>query len=98
MEGLRNVSRHASASTALVRYVQTDTQLVLDIIDDGVGFDPATAAARAAAGHIGLASMRDDVAMAGGTLSIGGRDDGACGTQLTARIPTLTVVVVEPAL
>jgi len=98
MEALRNISRHASASAVLVRYVQTDAQLVLDVIDDGVGFDPAVAAARAAAGHIGLASMRDDVALAGGTLTIGCRDDGARGTQLTCRIPTLTVVVVEPAL
>jgi signal transduction histidine kinase len=39
-EALTNVARHARASSARVELVETADAVVLEIHDDGVGFDP----------------------------------------------------------
>lgn len=40
-EGLANVARHARASGAVVSLTVTDGSLTIEIVDDGVGIDPA---------------------------------------------------------
>jgi two-component system, NarL family, sensor histidine kinase UhpB len=54
-------------------------------VDDGVGFSPETAAARAEEGHLGLRGLTDLVADAGGLMTV---DSGpGKGTRLHLQMP-----------
>ncbi len=66
-EALSNVRRHASATSTKVVLAQDDGELTVRVIDDGIGFDPATAPGP---GHIGLLEMRERVETIGGRISI----------------------------
>jgi signal transduction histidine kinase len=80
-EALTNVAKHARASRVRVAVGESDGELVIEVHDDGVGFD-----ADAGSDGFGLAGMRERVSLAGGTLSI---DSGEQGTRVTACLPTL---------
>jgi PAS domain S-box-containing protein len=82
-EGLYNAARHAQASRVTVNLKMSDEGLLLEVEDDGVGFD----AQREYPGHMGLHSMRERVAQLGGALVI----DSAPGqgTRLQASIPLI---------
>jgi signal transduction histidine kinase len=55
-EALNNISKHASASNvSLTLRHQPDCDIILEISDDGRGFDPAVVAP----GHLGLGIMRE---------------------------------------
>ena len=62
-EALTNIVKHARASTARVAVGVRDGELILEIQDNGTGFDPG----RQVAGF-GLAGMRERVYLAGGTF------------------------------
>jgi signal transduction histidine kinase len=67
-EACGNACKHARASRLSVR-LQTDAEGIrLEVEDDGVGFDPATV--RGSARGMGLASMRERVAMTGGEVTL----------------------------
>ena len=57
-EALANVVKHAGAGTASVRVVARPEHVLLEIRDDGRGFDPASGHP----GHLGLESMRSRAA------------------------------------
>jgi signal transduction histidine kinase len=68
-EALNNVERHARATEVVVTLKYADDApgtLLLEVADDGVGFDPG----RAAPGHYGLRGMREQAALIGADLSI----------------------------
>lgn len=82
-ESLRNVERHADARSAHVELRPLGEDVLLEITDDGRGFDLAEAERRRPG--MGLFSMRERVALVGGTLEIDtapGR-----GTRVVARAP-----------
>ena len=64
-DALGNIARHARARHASVRLFAEDGAVVLQIIDDGVGFDLETSAT----GH-GLHNMRERAFAVGGTLQV----------------------------
>jgi NarL family two-component system sensor histidine kinase YdfH len=66
-EGLTNIARHARASQVWVRVVQEHTRILVEVRDDGVGFDPA---AVPAAGHYGLPGLRERARLLGGRLEV----------------------------
>ena len=66
-ESLRNIARHASASRVEMRLRYVDGGCQLTVRDDGVGFDPEQHRDRRS---LGLASMRQRVALLGGKLKI----------------------------
>ncbi|MHB8234457.1 MAG: GAF domain-containing sensor histidine kinase [Solirubrobacteraceae bacterium] len=78
-EALTNVAKHAHAEHVRVAVNALDGELRLEVQDDGVGFDPASAD-----GGFGLAGMQERAALAGGTLSL---DSGQQGTLLSACLP-----------
>lgn len=53
-EAIHNIVKHASAQTASVRIGRPDGPLVLEVTDDGDGFEPD----RVPRGHLGLVGMR----------------------------------------
>lgn len=68
---LANTVQHAGASRAEVTVSYMDVQLALDVVDDGVGFDPSAAPARGARdGGFGLAAMRARSRDLGGRMSV----------------------------
>jgi signal transduction histidine kinase len=80
LEALQNVAKHAHASRAEVRLLQSDAALVFEVDDDGVGFDPASA------GYgTGLQGIADRLAALDGRIEIRSRPGG--GTVLTGTIP-----------
>ncbi|TYB49146.1 GAF domain-containing sensor histidine kinase [Actinomadura chibensis] len=79
-EALYNALRHAKARTVEVRLGTADGQAVLEVADDGTGFDPADTAEPQ--NGLGLASMRDRAYSIGGDLTI----DAAPGRGTTVRL------------
>jgi signal transduction histidine kinase len=65
-EALANIQRHAEASAAHVRIDAQRGQIVLEVSDNGRGFDPADGNP----GHFGLESMRSRAAEIGGRITI----------------------------
>lgn len=68
-ECLRNVAAHAAPCTATVRLWREDGFAVLDVLDDGPGFDPNLLRAPAE-GHFGLRVLADLATDAGATLQV----------------------------
>lgn len=70
-EALRNVERHASASTVEVELTCADGLVALRVRDDGTGMDAGLDLdALPAAGHFGLVGMRERAERAGGRLEV----------------------------
>jgi signal transduction histidine kinase len=78
-EALHNALRHAAASGIRMTLSKTARLVVLEVADDGRGFVPQTAAI-----GLGLASMRERAAAAGGRLTI---KSGAKGTVVRMAVP-----------
>jgi signal transduction histidine kinase len=85
-EALTNVVRHARANTAVIRLTIEDNQSVLEIEDDGVGFEPEQAFG-ATGDHRpwGLLGMQERAALVGGSVEITSR--AWQGTLVRAVIP-----------
>jgi signal transduction histidine kinase len=84
-EALANVQKHAQARRVHVRLRFLPDAVRLDISDDGVGFDPAGAAADGARSGLGVAGMRERASIVGGGVEVSSRPGG--GTRVSARIP-----------
>ena len=84
-EALSNVDKHAGAASAALRITFEQSGVRLSVSDDGQGFTPEQAEARAQAGHLGLLGLRERVALAGGQLTV----DSAPGqgTTLVFELP-----------
>lgn len=81
-ECLRNVASHAAPCHAIVRLVRHGTRVVLDIVDDGPGFDPATLD-EPPEGHLGSRVLRDLAAEAGAGLQVATAPGAGVHWQLT---------------
>ena len=82
-EALRNVVRHADAHGVEIRLRREPAAAVLEVADDGRGFDVERAEERRPG--MGLFSMRERVALVNGTLAVtSGRGRG---TRVVATVP-----------
>lgn len=81
-EALHNAVKHAQAGQLDLRLCRSGESIVLEISDDGVGFDPTVAFP----GHLGLRSMVERAARLGGTLEIHSAPGN--GTRVRARFPS----------
>jgi PAS domain S-box-containing protein len=82
-EALTNVVKHSGATAIRVRVACAPNRLKTTIADNGRGFEAAAVSAHSEA-HLGLQSMRERVAILGGTLRI---RSGAQGTTIAVRVP-----------
>ncbi|WP_434481000.1 histidine kinase [Gemmatimonas sp.] len=77
-ESLSNVVRHAAATQVDVTVLVTEDQLVLSVVDNGVGFPTVRGGRLKDTDHrMGLTGMRERLLAAGGKLHIGNREPGA---------------------
>lgn len=85
-EALTNIIRHAHAAHISVRLRHTPADLELTIQDDGIGFDIALAAERAAQNNsMGLLGMQERVILIGGSIDITSAPQH--GTRIHAIVP-----------
>jgi signal transduction histidine kinase len=80
-EALANVVKHAEATAAQVRVEAQPGQVLVEVRDNGRGFDPAAGHP----GHFGLDSMRSRAAEIGGRLTIASTP--GYGTVVRVRVP-----------
>ena len=80
-EALHNIVKHARASSVKIKMGCGSGRVILDISDDGVGFD----AKGEFPGHLGLRSMRERATQLGGALKV--QSALSKGTRICTRIP-----------
>jgi PAS domain S-box-containing protein len=85
-EALTNVRKHAGTDQAQLRLTRTDAQLILEVQDQGRGFDPTLIRRGDGTGvRLGLLGMRERIAQIGGTVTITStRHQGTC---VRAEVP-----------
>ncbi|HVW64973.1 MAG TPA: HAMP domain-containing protein [Nitrosospira sp.] len=81
-ESLTNITRHAEASRVEIVLLQNLGELLVEVRDDGRGFDPACAAM---AKSFGLLGMRERASLLGGSIDI--TSEPRQGTVVSLRIP-----------
>ena len=79
-EALANVRRHSAARNVEVRLRTDDEAILIEVADDGGGFDLESARA-----GIGLSTMRERVEGLGGEIAV--KSSPGEGTKVTVRIP-----------
>ena len=76
-ESLTNIVKHAAAGHVSITLVRKAASAVVVVEDDGSGFDPD--------GTLGIAGMRERVALVGGKLTL--ETSPGAGTTLVAEVP-----------
>jgi PAS domain S-box-containing protein len=84
-ESLTNVRKHAGATRVTVHVESDQSQLRIEIEDDGQGFETGDVRDHLRAGRVGLANMRERVELASGTFAV--RSTPGRGTAVMATIP-----------
>jgi len=84
-EALQNIRKHAAASHVVVSTRLEDTDWVLEVTDDGRGFDLGAVAARGRR-NFGLQFMRERAELIGARIDVRSRPDD--GTVVRLAIPT----------
>ncbi|MFN0284608.1 MAG: sensor histidine kinase [Kineosporiaceae bacterium] len=82
-EALANVRRHAGAGRVVVRLAPAGDAVRLEVVDDGIGFEPGRTEG------FGLAGMRGRVGDVGGDVTVTSAPGG--GTRVVVRVPTRPV-------
>ena len=87
-EGLANVHKHARAAQVTLTLTYMDDEIILDLQDDGAGFDPQVAPqqARLERRGYGLLSLQERAAQLGGSLTV--ESAPGEGTTLVMALPT----------
>ena len=81
-ETLTNVARHAAATRVVVKLKITGNELILEVVDNGRGFETG---AIATVKSMGLLGMRERALLLGGGFEI--RSGPGQGTVVTVRVP-----------
>jgi signal transduction histidine kinase len=81
-EALHNALRHAAADGVAVRLGDREGRLVLEVQDDGIGFQPGDDEVRSK--HLGLTSMEERARRLGGRLEI--RSQSGVGTTVMLEV------------
>jgi signal transduction histidine kinase len=84
-EALRNAQKHAGAMHLTIRLREEAETAILEVIDDGKGFDLAVLERRREEGHFGLRALEDLVSDAGGQLQV--HSEPGQGTTVRVEVP-----------
>ncbi|MGD9696709.1 MAG: histidine kinase [Thermoleophilia bacterium] len=92
-EAVANIARHAEPSRVSIRARREGGRVVLDVADDGRGFDLARPRPGVAEGHLGLEAAKERAALAGGEVTITSAEGD--GTLLRLDLPGAGAAPVE---
>ena len=81
-EATRNAQKHAKAKSVTIELRPRDRGTLMRITDNGLGFRPEAVEEERRPGHVGMLSMRERVALVGGTFRI----DSAPGEGCTVEV------------
>ncbi|HEX9015761.1 MAG TPA: cache domain-containing protein [Chloroflexota bacterium] len=85
-EAISNIARHAKAENVLITLEFTASMIVIEVEDDGEGFDLAAVSKTSEKGRgLGLMGMRERVSLFSGTLAV--ETAPGAGTQLRIVVP-----------
>lgn len=79
-EAMHNTIKHAHANHVILHLEQTSEEVILDVQDDGAGFDTTASFP----GHLGLHSMHERVTHLGGTFQI--ESEPGAGTHIHVQV------------
>ncbi|MGI8648818.1 MAG: sensor histidine kinase [Rubrobacter sp.] len=88
-EALSNARRHSGATEVNVTLSYADDLILLDVQDDGRGFDPSDCE-RTGDGGFGLRAMRERIESLGGELSV--ESKSGSGTTIALKMPIVAEV------
>ena len=91
-ESLANIAKHAGAQQVVVTLTYLDDELLLDIRDDGDGFD-VDAVRRSAHSGFGLTGMAERAQLLSGTVVV--ESDPGAGCVVSVSIPTERLIPTE---
>jgi signal transduction histidine kinase len=81
-ECLQNVSRHSGATNVWLTLTPAAGSVVVEIADDGTGFDPSEVLDRPAVGHFGVRLLADVASRSGAQLSVSSAPGAGCRWRL----------------
>jgi PAS domain S-box-containing protein len=84
-EAIANAAKHSGPHSLDIRVADERGGFLLQVTDDGCGFDPPQSRRRLTEGHIGLIGMRERAEAAGGSLTVESGPEK--GTTVTCWIP-----------
>lgn len=84
-ECLHNIRRHARASRVTLSLVGEPGTVILEIVDDGAGFEPREALTRPRQGHFGIRLLADVASEAGAELAVASAP--GAGARWRLRVP-----------
>jgi signal transduction histidine kinase len=82
-EAVLNALKHAQASSIQVIIRESDVAAMVEVIDDGAGFEPEAVDESV---HFGLGLLRERIQMLGGSFELSSRK--GAGTRLLVTLPT----------
>jgi len=85
-EAFRNIERHSKATEVAVTIEFQAAEMILSVVDNGEGFDIASARQNLAASHFGLVGMQERAELAGGKLEV--HSSAQRGSTITVTVPT----------
>ncbi|HEX6033110.1 MAG TPA: ATP-binding protein [Anaerolineales bacterium] len=84
-EALSNIVKHSQATRAELRLVFDESQILMEVLDNGIGFDmPKSPTDFAQNGHFGLLGIRERADLIGARLEV--ESSAGKGTRLTVRL------------
>ncbi len=89
-EAMHNVARHSGATHVWLRLIHREGELIMEVQDNGRGFDPTAVTVEGAGRGLGLAGMRERASLIGGQLEINSQPGQ--GTTIRVRIPWPSLV------
>ena len=95
-EAVTNVARHARATTCRVQLQRLPDTVMIEIEDDGIGFDPADAGRAGAGRGLGLVGIRERVSHLRGTFRL--ETATGQGTRLVVVLPARTRINPDEAV
>ncbi len=85
-EAINNARKHAETTAAHLKLERRSGEVRLEVRDEGRGFDPAAVSRNGGRGEkVGLAGMRERIALLGGELTIA--SGPGLGTSVVAELP-----------
>jgi signal transduction histidine kinase len=87
-EAINNIARHSQAESALIEIDARPGELLIEVEDDGAGFDVASVQTPSESGRgLGLLGLRERMELLGGSVEVDSSTGD--GTRVTFRLRTL---------